>query len=226
MKVNSNRRQRGASLLELLVVVGIVLTTSAYAIMNGTRPSATTRANTATDEVVSTLIQARQLAISKRRNVQVAFNTPKPNEITVTLLTLPNETAPPPLPIIGAEPVGTLGYVVKLNDGIATALQFYVFPSIPNTPMGPLGFGNTTAIDLQAVNGGTPVAVMFSTSGGFVGDGGVTTTNYYAVGNNDPVNASIFIGTPGNTSTARAITVLGATGRVRSYYWNGTAWQE
>jgi|SRR5271168_193437 len=214
MKVNSNRRQRGASLLELLVVVGIVLTTSAYAIMNGTRPSATTRANTATDEVVTTLIQARQLAISKRRNVEVAFNTPKANQITVTLLTLPNEAAPLPIP------------VVTLNDGIATALQFYVFPTVPNTPMGPLGFGNTTAIDLQAVNGGTPVAVMFSTSGGFVGDGGVTTTNYYAVGNNDPVNASIFIGTPGNTSTARAITVLGATGRVRSYYWNGTAWQE
>jgi hypothetical protein len=116
--------------------------------------------------------------------------------------------------------------VVKLNDGISTALQFYVFTSIPNTPMGPLGFGNTTAIDLQAVNGGTPNAVMFSTSGGFVGDGGVPVANYYAVGNNDPVNATIFIGTPSNTATARAITVLGATGRVRSYYWNGTAWQE
>jgi type II secretory pathway pseudopilin PulG len=214
MKVNSNRRQRGASILEMLAVVGIVLTTSAFAIMSGVRPSTTTRANTATDEVVTTLIQARQLAISKRRNVQVAFNTPKANEITVTLLTLPNEAAPLPIP------------VVKLNDGISTALQFYVFPTIPNTPMGPLGFGNTTAIDLQAVNGGTPAAVMFSTSGGFVGDGGVPAANYYAVGNNDPVNASIFIGTPGTNSTARAITVLGATGRVRSYYWNGTAWQE
>src|SRR5271163_4577732 len=160
MKVNSNRRQRGASLLELLVVVGIILATSSYAIISSTRPGITTKANNATDAVVTTLIQARQLAIGKRRNVQVAFNTPLPNQITTTVLTLPNEAAVTPIP------------VVKLNDGIGTALQFYVFPSLPNTPVGALGFANTNAVNLTPVTGGgTPNAVMFSTSGGFVGDG-------------------------------------------------------
>jgi len=213
MLATSSRRQRGTSLIELMAVVGIVITLSAFAIMNTLRPTTTSRANNAVDAVVSTLIQGRQLAVSKRRNVLVSFNGT--NQIQLTVQTLPNEAVPTPLPI------------VKLNDGISTALQFYLFPTLPNTPMGPLGFGNTSAIDLEAVNGGgAPNAVMFSTSGGLVGAGGAAPANYYAVGNNDPINATIFIGTPSDSSTARAITVMGATGRVRSYAWNGTAWQE
>ena len=213
MLATFSRRQRGTSLIELMAVVGIVITLSAFAIMNTLRPTTTSRANNAVDAVVSTLIQGRQLAVSKRRNVLVSFNGT--NQIQLTVQTLPNEAVPTPLPI------------VKLNDGISTALQFYLFPTLPNTPMGPLGFGNTSAIDLEAVNGGgAPNAVMFSTSGGLVGAGGAAPANYYAVGNNAPINATIYIGTPGDSSTARAITVMGATGRVRSYAWNGTAWQE
>jgi hypothetical protein len=53
------------------------------------------------------------------------------------------------------------------------------------------------------------------------------------VGNNNPINATFFIGVAGKVNTARAVTVLGATGRVRSYFWTGpasggasTSWQE
>src|SRR5271163_323338 len=153
MLATSYRRQRGTSIVELMAVVGLVVTLSAFAIMSTVRPSTTTRANNAVDAVVETLRQGRQLAISKRRNVLVAFNGT--NQIQVTLQTLPGEVVPTPLPI------------VKLNDGIGTALQFYLFTALPNTPMGPLGFGNTSAIDLVAVNGGAAgTAVMFSTSGG------------------------------------------------------------
>ena len=93
--------------------------------------------------------------------------------------------------------------------------------------MGPLGFGNNSALDFEAVNGGTVGnAVMFSSSGSFVGVGGASVANYYTLGNNNPINATIYIGVQGDTSTARAITVTGATGRVRSFTWNGTAWKE
>jgi type II secretory pathway pseudopilin PulG len=213
MKVNFNRRQRGASLVELLVVVGIVFTLSGMAVINTVHPTNTSRANNATDAVVDALRQARQLAVTKRRNVVVAFNGT--NQIQLTVQPLPGETPPTALPL------------VLLNDGAANGLQFFLFSGLPNTPLGPLGFGKNSAIDLEAVNGGTAgSAVMFSTAGGFVGAGGAALANYYAVGNNDPINATIYIGNPSNTSTARAITIMGATGRVRSYAWNGTAWQE
>ena len=156
MLATSSQRQRGTSLVELMAVVGIVLTLSGMAIMSTVNPSITSRANNATDAVVDALRQARQLAVTKRRNVVVAFNGS--NTIQLTVQPLPNEAVPTPLPL------------VQLNDSAANALQFYVFPTLPNTPMGPLGFGNSSAISLVAVNGGSAgSAVMFTTSGSLVG---------------------------------------------------------
>ena len=67
---------------------------------------------------------------------------------------------------------------------------------------------------------------MFNSSGTFVGS--IALPSYATVGNNDPVNGTVFIGVPGDMKTARAITILGSTGRVRTYSWTGVAygWQE
>jgi hypothetical protein len=41
----------------------------------------------------------------------------------------------------------------------------------------------------------------------------------------NPVNGSIFLGQADHPESARAVTVLGATGRVRSYRWTrGSQW--
>jgi hypothetical protein len=56
--------------------------------------------------------------------------------------------------------------------------------------------------------------MKFSTTGAFI-DGG-----------NTLVNGTVFMGIPGRSSTARAISILGATGRVREYHWDGSQWQE
>jgi prepilin-type N-terminal cleavage/methylation domain-containing protein len=214
MKLSSRKLQQGFSLIELVIVVAVMSVLSSIAIMSTMRPGTTSRANNAADAVVNSLRQGRLLAITKRRNVVVSLTGT--NQIQLTVQTLPGE-AQPALPIP----------LVRLNDGIKSGLQFYLFPALPNTPMGPLGFGNGSAIDLEAVNGGTVGnAVMFSSSGSLVGVGGASVANYYTLGNNNPINASIFIGVPGDTTTARAITVMGATGRVRSFSWNGTTWKE
>jgi hypothetical protein len=70
---------------------------------------------------------------------------------------------------------------------------------------------------------------MFTSSGNMVGADPTTTANMNSVGNSNTLNASLFIGLPANTNnteTARAVTILGATGRVRSYTWSGTQWFE
>jgi hypothetical protein len=53
-----------------------------------------------------------------------------------------------------------------------------------------------------------------------------TTNGSLIDGGNTLVNGTVFLGIPGRASTARAITILGATGRVREYHWDGTQWQE
>jgi prepilin-type N-terminal cleavage/methylation domain-containing protein len=207
MSKRTKRAQQGFSLLEMLVVVALAFTVMAFAVMNTMGSSQNARANAAMDMVLSQLRQARALAISKRRNVQVQFTAP--NQIQMTLLTLPGEVVPPVIP------------PTFLNDGVAGGATFVVLPAT-DTPM---GFGNSSAISLQQPTGGGAWSVMFTTSGAFCGTAQSAATLYQATSNN-PVNASIFVGVAGKPNTARAVTVLGATGRVRSYYWTGVSWQE
>jgi prepilin-type N-terminal cleavage/methylation domain-containing protein len=209
------RLQRGYSLVELVTVVAIIMILSAFAVISTKVSTANSKANTAANAVTSQLRAARELAISKRRNVQIAFTAP--NQIQMTVLTLNGEA---PAPAIAP---------VYLNDNAAGGAAFYVFPTLPDTPM---AFGKSTAINFAPSSGGTVgLTVMFSSSGTLVGT--TATTGFSAVGSNNPVNASIFVGIPGQPDTARAITVLGTTGRVRSYYWVGPSsggtsanWQE
>lgn len=212
MKRSSQERQRGASIVEMVIVVAMMMVLSAIAIMSTTNTSQNSTASAATDLLVGTLRQARETAIGKRRNVLVAFTGT--NTITTTVQTLPGEAPIAPT-------------VVQLNSGAAGGLSFYLYPGLPNTPMAALGFGNNSATDFEPVNGGAVGnSVMYTSSGSLVGSGAAAAANYYALGNNNPVNATIYIAIAGKPVTARAITVLGATGQVRPYYWNGTSWQE
>ena len=90
--------------------------------------------------------------------------------------------------------------------------QYVVFAAVPDLPA-PYKFGNSSAIYFESLPGGPPI-MKFTTNGSFI-DGG-----------NTLVNGTVFMGIPGRPLTARAISVLGATGRVREYHWDGSAWQE
>jgi len=208
MSKRKNKVELGFSLIEMVVVVALILVLMGFAIINITGSTQNARANAAMDALVDQLRQARELAIAKRRNVQISITSP--NVITTTILTLPGETVPPAIP------------PVYLNDNVAGGLTFTLFASLPDTPM---GFGNSTAINLQQPTGGGAWTVMFGTSGAFVGTAQSASTLYQTTTNN-PVNASIFLGIQGATNTARAVTIFGATGRVRSYHWTGSSWQE
>lgn len=82
--------------------------------------------------------------------------------------------------------------------------QFVDFPTVPDTPE---SFG---AASVYAPGGDTPY--MFTADGMFTDEAG------------SPVNATVFIGIPGNVITARALTVFGTTARIRTYRWNGSEW--
>ena len=90
--------------------------------------------------------------------------------------------------------------------------QYIILPGVPDLPA-PFNFGNTAPVYFGGVSGGPPI-MKFSTTGALV-DGG-----------NTLVNGTVFMGIPGRPSTARAISILGATGRVREYHWDGSQWQE
>jgi prepilin-type N-terminal cleavage/methylation domain-containing protein len=208
MRQRAKRAEKGFSLVELVTVVAVIGVLACMAFMSTTSSTYGSKANDAMFQIITQLRTAREIAVTKRRNVLVTFTAP--NQIQLTVETLPGEAL--------ATPIAP----VFLNDGVAGGNTFYVYPGTPDTPM---GFGNSSAITFTPATGGTAgLAVMFSTSGSLVGSTG--SSGYNTVGNNNPVNASIFTGIAGHSNTARAVTVMGTTGRVRSYSWTGTTWQE
>jgi prepilin-type N-terminal cleavage/methylation domain-containing protein len=72
----------------------------------------------------------------------------------------------------------------------------------------PDGFGNGEATDF-----GNATTIMFNTEGSLVDQ------------KNIPLNGTVFLAIPGNALSFRAVTVQGATGRVRGYRWTGAQWR-
>jgi prepilin-type N-terminal cleavage/methylation domain-containing protein len=84
-------------------------------------------------------------------------------------------------------------------------VQFYLFSGMPTTPDGFVPSGNAVDLD-QAGSSGNPLKVRFEPNGSAIDDAGSLNSGvvYIAKNNGDP-------------TTQRAITLLGATSRVRTW---------
>ena len=98
-------------------------------------------------------------------------------------------------------PSGTTALAsVPIEGGI----QFSLMSSVPDTPD---AFGNTSAVAF-----GSATTVRFSSDGSLLDQSG------------NPVNGTVFLALPNISQSFRAVTVMGATGRVRGYKWDGARW--
>jgi len=194
----TNNRERGFSLLEAIVVLGLMMAMVGMAVINTSNLMPNYKVNTAQDVVVSALRQARQVGISQRRDVQVWIDqgftgVDQVQHINYQVVTIGGD-APQPL----------------VSVGIPRGTQFMIEAGVSDTPM---GFGNSAPVFIGNVGGGPPI-MKFRSTGAF------TDPNYA------PLNGTIFIGITGQASTARAVTIMGGTGRVRPYTWSGSQWNE
>jgi Tfp pilus assembly protein FimT len=83
-------------------------------------------------------------------------------------------------------------------------VEFFLFGGVPDTPD---SFGNSLPVDFSGAT-----RMVFLSDGTLVDAQG------------DPLSGSVFLGRSGYPETARAVTILGATGRVRGYRWTGSSW--
>jgi len=81
---------------------------------------------------------------------------------------------------------------------------FSLAPGVPDTPD---AFGNANGVAFGVAN-----TVMFGTDGTLID------------GNGNPLNGTVFLSINNQPESARAVTVLGATGRIRGYRWWGGVW--
>ena len=198
-----NRREQGFSLIELVVVVAVMFIVAAFAIFQSMGSMASYKANAAQDVVFSQLRVARGLAISQRRTVQVwidqTFSGPGGTQQVKYQVQAAAQTAEVPGPIVAVP--------------LPAPVQFMLEAGVPDTPM---AFGNAAAVFIGNTSGG-PVIMQFNPTGTFTDNTGTAI-----------LNGTIFLGMTGQVSTARAVTIMGGTGRVRQYTWNGASigWRE
>ena len=195
----SRNGERGFSMIELAVVTIIIVTISAIALIQINPSLQSARSDNALRVVLDQLRQAREYSITNRRYVQIAFTTVagQPPEIVITQWNTLTTGA-------GAtNPVLSTVYV-------PSPMQYAVVGTMPDTPD---GYGNSSAIAFHIEGTGTaPSGLMYFQSDGELVDS--VTKN--------PIDGTVFLGVTGNASSARAVTVMGSTGRVRGWRSTGT----
>lgn len=189
------RTARGFSLLETLIVIGVMSILASITLIKSFGTMESYRANSAMDIVISQLRVARQLAISQRRYVKVVFNTG----------TTPQSIAYQVQQGVGVNS-GTNGQTVTMI--LPNQTSFVMESGVPDTPM---AFGTCSGASAVCINGvACCPTTYFTPTGGFTDQYGTTV-----------YNGTVFLGVANLPYTARAVTIMGSTGRVRPYTFIG-----
>jgi prepilin-type N-terminal cleavage/methylation domain-containing protein len=185
MDLKTSNNAAGFSLIETLVVAGIVAIGASMAVVQTGNTLSHYRGNSGLRAVQGQLSVAKSMAVKERRNMVVQCVAP--NQIQIVRQNIPAGT--------------TIVSTTTLEGGV----QFGRQTGIPDTPE---AFGNTA----DCYFGATTTSIAFTPEATLVDQNGV------------PVNGTIFLLFPGDAKTIRAMTVMGASGRLRGFRWNGSQW--
>jgi prepilin-type N-terminal cleavage/methylation domain-containing protein len=195
---------RGFSLIETMIVLVLILIVTAVAILTIKPGLQAGHLDNGYNTTLGAIRQAHDYAVAQRQVYSVTFsNAAVPNTITITQVGNGNVVATYPLPTDVA---------FTLVSGMPTAANA--------TPDG-FGVGNY-AIDFDQTFSGGSAALQ-------------TVIYFWPDGSGRDINQNInngvlYVALPGQLFSSRAITVWGATGRIRGYRLVGAAgspyWRE
>lgn len=197
------KRQRGFSLLEMLIVIAIGLTLAGITTMAYVPVMKQQRVTTAYNETLTTIRRARDQAAADMRIYVVQFA--QPGTITVTQVG-PGVTTcqiPPSGPVL-------------VTTVLPPDISFQIEPGSPTSPTvaptTPDGFGaGLLPIDFDEPTTPGTASICFNP------DGSASDT----LGN---VNSGvIYLGRTGDVYSGRAITLWGTTGRIRGFRLNNVS---
>lgn len=204
-RTNRDCRARGFSLLEMMIVICILMIIGGISFMALQPALKDARANSAFESAMMPLRVARQRAIAERKQYIVCFGIAAP---TGALTPMGAPTAQS-VQIFRWDAGTALSAATQVTAvTLPIDINFQTIPGLPNTPATvPDGFGNATvALDFdQGVAGAIKNQVMF------MPDGSAHDVN----GN---LNSGIlYVARNGDLYSSRAVTLYGATGRIRGW---------
>lgn len=186
--------ERAFSLIEMMVVIVIIGIILSMTLLELQPTVYQFRANAALAQVKGAMRQARELAISERRTIVVQFVG---SSILLFQVTEPGN-------VVAAAPFMTLP--------IESSVNFMTFAAEPDTPDA-YGIPAVPAgIEFAGVAGGPPIGMQFQSDGTFTD------------ANGNPINGTVFLGITNIKTTSRAVTILGATGRIHAWKGTGLSW--
>lgn len=190
------RQQAGFSLLEVTMVMAISLVVLGMSLIKLQPLWQQVQANSALQEVKETLREGRELAISQRRTIVVKFSGGNTLKFYQVL-----------------EPANTVSTTPFLTLPLPGQAQFLTYTGEIDTPDG-YGMPATGGIEFGGVVGTPTSGVEFQSDGTFTDGNGI------------PINGTIFLGLPNVPTSARAVTILGNTGRIKPYHYTGSVWNQ
>jgi len=184
-----SHRARGFSLLETMIVVSIMLIAACISFITLQPTLQQAHANAAVDQTFMWMRQYRQRAIDEQKRYIITFAAPRTIQISRWDFALPVSPAP----------------VVLYTETLPQDVSFQTLGTFPAPP--PDAFGNgATAIDFgQGIGLGGLNYVVFMPDG----------SSQDVVGNLN--SGVIYMTRNADTYSSRAVTVLGATGRLRGW---------
>ncbi len=192
------RQDAGFTLVELFVVLALIAIGSAMVVMLVPGVTKLGKADSGSKQIAAIIRQAREEAVAKRRNVELAFDTTN-NKVRVLRVEYNFATNPP-------TPVEQLERTFPLEGGV-TFLRYASITPVPIAGFAP----NSSAVTYTVYN---TMPTMTLTPVGAAVD---------PVSGN-PTDGTIFLGRPNEIETARAVTVMGVTANVERWQWNATTW--
>ncbi len=183
----SRKSQSGFSIAELVVTVGVLMVGGGIAVMNIAGALRGAHVETAYQNTLDQLRFARQVAIDKRTVCRVDFAAPGTISVTQAFA--------------DGTPVTT--ETITLPPDV----QYTIVTGMPTPPAATpdnLGNGNV-AIDFDRVAGGSGTTIFFQPDGSALDAAG------------RPNDGVIYVARPNELNSARAITLLGTTGRIRGW---------
>ena len=210
------RRRRtpesGYTLVEFVITGVLMMTVAAIAVLQLRPTWQDQQANAGMDDVKSTLRQARETAVAQRRSIVVKFVNSAPSGYCPSGGTN-NCIELYQMVVSGSPPTATMASSPYLTEAIEGTVSFGTYSGETDTPDG-FGIPSSGGIEFNGLSGGPSSGMMFQSDGTFTD------------GSGNPINGTVFMVVSGVNNSARAVTILGNTGRIRSFRNTVSGWMQ
>jgi prepilin-type N-terminal cleavage/methylation domain-containing protein len=210
-RTRGRHSERGYTLIEFIVVGAILATVASIAVFQLRPTWQDQQANAGMVQVKATLRQARETAIAQRRSILVQFVSTAAGTFCPPGSAINNCIELFQMVVTGSPPTATQATTPFLTIPIQANTLFGTVTGETDTPDA-FGIPGSGGIYFGGISGGPSSGMLFQSDGTFTD------------GSGNPINGTVFLAVTNINNSARAVTVLGNTGRIRAWKNSTQGW--